>query len=85
MLKLSSRLAGAVSLAAATGLAVSVLACGVSAGLGGAVAGTPDPGKSGFGLMSAPGDTRTWAPQLHNGLIYLSDINRGVWVLRPNF
>lgn len=57
----------------------------VSPGLGGAVAGTPDPGKSGFGLMSAPGDTRTWAPQLHNGLIYLSDINRGVWVLRPNF
>jgi hypothetical protein len=57
----------------------------VSPGLGGAVAGTPDPGKSGFGLLSAPGDTRTWAPQLHNGLIYLSDINRGLWVLRPNF
>lgn len=56
-----------------------------SPGIGGGIAGTPDPGKSGFGLMSAPGDTRTWAPQLHNGLIYISDINRGLWVLRPNF
>ena len=27
----------------------------------------------------------TWAPQLHNGYIYLSDILLGVWVLQPNF
>lgn len=63
------------------GVASSIM----SPGAGGAAADMPDPSKSGFGLMSAPGDTRTWAPQLHNGLIYLSDINRGVWVLRPNF
>ncbi len=46
--------------------------------------GIPDPGKSAFGLASS-GETRTWAPQLHNGRIYLSDINRGLWVLRPGF
>ena len=26
-----------------------------------------------------------WGPQLHNGYIYLSDLNSGVWVLQPNF
>ncbi len=29
--------------------------------------------------------TLTWAPQLHEGLIYLSDINSGLWVLNPDF
>ncbi len=29
--------------------------------------------------------TCTWAPQLHNGLIYLSDLLTGLWVLRPEF
>ncbi len=28
---------------------------------------------------------QTWAPQLHNGLLYLSDLQTGLWVLRPDF
>ena len=30
-------------------------------------------------------DTCAWAPQLHNGLLYVSDVNSGLWVLRPEF
>lgn len=30
-------------------------------------------------------ETCTWAPQLHDGLIYVSDIHTGLWVLEPNF
>ena len=30
-------------------------------------------------------ETCTWAPQLHNGLIYVSDLNSGLWVLQPGF
>ncbi|MCH8938635.1 MAG: hypothetical protein IH966_04355 [Gemmatimonadetes bacterium] len=26
-----------------------------------------------------------WAPQFHNGLLYLSDMNTGLWILQPNF
>jgi LVIVD repeat len=33
----------------------------------------------------APDCTFTWAPQLHNGLIYVSDLGSGLWVLRPEF
>jgi hypothetical protein len=29
--------------------------------------------------------TCTWAPQLHNGLVYASDLNSGLWVLQPDF
>lgn len=29
--------------------------------------------------------TCTWAPQLHEGLVYLSDLNSGLWILRPDF
>ena len=29
--------------------------------------------------------TCTWAPQLHDGLLYISDVNSGLWVLRPSF
>ncbi len=29
--------------------------------------------------------TCTWAPQLHNGRIFLSDLNSGLWVLEPTF
>jgi hypothetical protein len=29
--------------------------------------------------------TCSWAPQLHDGLIYVSDLNSGLWVLRPTF
>ena len=34
----------------------------------------------GAGCSSGTG-TCNWAPQLHNGLIYLSDLNSGLWVL----
>ncbi len=33
----------------------------------------------------SPLASRTWAPQLHAGLIFLSDLNTGLWVLRPEF
>ncbi len=29
--------------------------------------------------------TCTWAPQLHRGLVYVSDLNSGLWVLEPSF
>lgn len=29
--------------------------------------------------------TCNWAPQLHDGLLYLSDMNTGLWVLQPSF
>jgi hypothetical protein len=29
--------------------------------------------------------TCTWAPQLHRGLLYLSDMNTGLWVLQADF
>jgi hypothetical protein len=28
--------------------------------------------------------TQNWAPQLHNGLVYVSDMNSGLWILQPN-
>ncbi len=39
---------------------------------------------AGVGSCAAPSGTATctWAPQLHGGLIYLSDMNSGLWVLR---
>ena len=42
------------------------------------------------GLYDGPGScfgegTCTWAPQVHNGLIFLSDLNSGLWVLDPSF
>ena len=36
-------------------------------------------------IGTAGAGTCTWAPQLHNGLIYVSDMNSGLWVLRPSF
>jgi hypothetical protein len=35
---------------------------------------------------SCPGTsgTCTWAPQLHDGLVYLSDMNTGIWILQPD-
>lgn len=33
----------------------------------------------------AASGTCTWAPQLHDGYVYVSDINSGLWVLRPDF
>lgn len=38
----------------------------------------------GAGQCAAIG-TCTWAPQLHNGLIFASDLNSGLWVLEPLF
>lgn len=29
--------------------------------------------------------TCTWAPQLHDGLVWVSDMNSGLWALRPGF
>ncbi len=41
---------------------------------------------SGFGCPSSTGSgTCTWAPQLHNGLVYVSDMNTGLWVFNPSF
>jgi hypothetical protein len=33
----------------------------------------------------APSGTRTWAPQLHDGLVWVSDMNQGLVALRPSF
>ena len=33
----------------------------------------------------APFPSRNWASQFHNGLLYLSDMNTGLWILQPNF
>ncbi len=30
-------------------------------------------------------NSQNWAVQLHNGLLYLSDLAAGLWVLRPEF
>jgi hypothetical protein len=30
-------------------------------------------------------DTCAWAPQLHNGLLYVADVNSGLWIFRPEF
>ena len=41
---------------------------------------------SGFGACpGGVGGTCTWAPQLDDGHLYLSDMNTGLWVLRPEF
>ncbi len=39
----------------------------------------------GAGGCRSAGGTCTWAPQLHNGNVYLSDLNTGLRVLSPNF
>ncbi len=39
---------------------------------------------SGFGCIGTTG-TCTWAPQLHRGLVFVSDNNTGLWIFRPNF
>ncbi len=42
------------------------------------------PGSTGcFDIVG--NDTCAWAPQLHNGLLYVSDVNTGLWILRPEF
>ena len=37
------------------------------------------------GVCLAPSGTCSWAPQVHDGFIYVSDLNSGLWVLRPTF
>ncbi len=37
------------------------------------------------GACVAPSGTCSWAPQLHDGFIYVSDLNSGLWVLRTTF
>ena len=39
---------------------------------------------SAAGCISDDG-TCTWAPQLHNGQVFLIDMNTGLWVLEPDF
>jgi hypothetical protein len=39
----------------------------------------------GSGLCPGTSVTCTWAPQLHDGLVYLADMNSGLWILRPEF
>ncbi len=33
-------------------------------------------------VYNGPALTRNWAPQLHNGLLFLSDLESGLWILR---
>jgi hypothetical protein len=33
----------------------------------------------------AGGSSSVWAPQLHDGLLYVSDTGKGPWVLDPTF
>ena len=37
------------------------------------------------GSIEYSGATFSWAPQLHGGLVYVSDIISGLWILRPEF
>ena len=37
------------------------------------------------GSIEYSGTTFSWAPQLHGGLVYVSDIISGLWILRPEF
>lgn len=39
----------------------------------------------GAGLCFRPSGTCTWAPQVHDGYVYVSDLNSGLWVLRPTY
>ena len=39
----------------------------------------------GGGICFATSGTCSWAPQVHDGLVYVSDLNTGLWVLRPTF
>jgi len=39
---------------------------------------------AGFGCASVEG-TCSWAPQLHDGLLYVSDMNKGLVVLQPSY
>lgn len=42
------------------------------------------PGNTGcFDIVGAA--TCAWAPQLHTGLLYVTDVNSGLWILRPDF
>jgi hypothetical protein len=40
--------------------------------------------NGGSGLCNRPStDTCSWAPQLHNGLVWVSDMNEGLIALEP--
>ena len=36
-------------------------------------------------FSAPPGGTCTWAAHLHRGLVFVSDMNSGIWALRPEF
>ncbi len=42
-------------------------------------------GGGGGCLGASATATCTWAPQLHNGMVYISDMNTGLWILQPSF
>ncbi len=42
-------------------------------------------GRAVGNILYSGGATLSWAPQLHDGLVYVSDINSGLWILRPEF
>lgn len=44
-------------------------------------------GGTGFGCAGSSAETSTcsWAPQLVGNLVYVADMNSGLWVLRPDF
>gem|GEM_PF-313703 len=42
-------------------------------------------GTGGACASGAATSTCNWAPQLHNGIVYLSDMNTGIWAVRPGF
>ena len=39
----------------------------------------------GQGTCASGAGTCAWAPQLHGGLVYVADLNSGLWVLRSEF
>ena len=42
-------------------------------------------GPNGFNCSRQVGGTCSWAPQLHRGRVYVSDMDTGLLVLQPSF
>ncbi|MGH7539721.1 MAG: LVIVD repeat-containing protein, partial [Gemmatimonadota bacterium] len=40
---------------------------------------------AGAGVCQSGAGSCTWAPQLHDGLVWVSDMNSGLWALEPEF
>ncbi len=37
------------------------------------------------GSIAYGGATRSWGAQLHDGLVYVSEVSSGLWIFRPEF